>query len=173
MCGRYEFKLSDSHKSETIKTQALKLGLSYKEGEIFPGDKVLCLIPFFGMLNTDSKSWGIHSKTLLINARSESIQDKITFKNIQNNRCAVIANGFYEWKEKEKYFIKTNDEFIYLAAIYNEKNELVIITEPSKGKMHDIHERQPIMMNQHEMLAYLNFRDVALSNKELSIEKVD
>ena len=41
MCGRYEFKLSDSHKSETLKTQALKLGLQYKEGEIFPGDKVV------------------------------------------------------------------------------------------------------------------------------------
>ena len=37
----------------------------------------------------------------LINARLETIDEKITLKKlIQLHRCIVIADGFYEWKEK-------------------------------------------------------------------------
>ena len=45
MCGRYNFKTSDSRKGKQLKERARKLNLTYKEGEIFPSDNVLCIIP--------------------------------------------------------------------------------------------------------------------------------
>ena len=39
----------------------------------------------------------------LINARKETLMEKVTFKNlIQTSRCLVLADGYYEWKREEK-----------------------------------------------------------------------
>ena len=49
-------------------------------------------------------SWakGGQFKRPLINARSETIWEKLSFKKlIKSNRCIVLANGFYEWDRSE------------------------------------------------------------------------
>ena len=41
--------------------------------------------------------------TLLINARSETVQEKPAFKNaIRRRRCLIPADGYYEWQGLEK-----------------------------------------------------------------------
>ena len=39
-------------------------------------------------------------KSLIINARSETIENKKSFANL--NRCVFISDGYYEWKKKWK-----------------------------------------------------------------------
>jgi len=174
MCGRFEFSLKDDKKGKQIKERAEKLNLVYKEGEIFPTDQVLCIIPVENKIDLSVMKWGINNRSLQINARKESIEDKPSYNEIKNNRCAVICNGFYEWnKQKDKFYISTDDEYMYLACIFNSKKELLIITQASDGEFSKIHERIPMIMNQEEMLKYIHNEDAVFTRKKLKIEKKD
>lgn len=173
MCGRYFIELDESDIANKIKNRLSQQSLDdYQLGEIFPSQKVIVLIPRNNKVDVDVKRWGIQSKSLLINARSETIQEKYTFKKIKNNRCAVIANGFYEWNKKKKIYItKENEDYIYFAGLYNENNELVILTGESEDQMKFIHHRTPLILNHQEMLNYLNYRiDPKVNNQNLVFE---
>ena len=170
MCGRYEFKILPSKIGIQIKEKAEELSLQYKEGEIFPGDHVLCIVPFREKTTMKSMKWGIVTNNFQINAKSEKINNSSFYKNMRNNRCGVIANGFYEWdKEKNKYYFDLDEEYMYLAAIYNEKNELLIVTKEADENMAGIHERMPVIMNMQEMLDYIRNDNKEISKKKLNI----
>lgn len=174
MCGRFHFGIKDDAKGKQIKQRAQKLNLVYSQGEIFPTDKVLCMIPRESKIDLSSMKWGIQTKSLLINARVETINDRPTYNAIKNNRCAIICDGFYEWdKEKNKYFISFEEDYMYLACIFNENKELVILTTSSTGEFSKIHDRCPIIMNQKEMINYIHNKDDVFSKKKMLINKVD
>ena len=97
----------------------------------------------------------------LINARVETINEKISFKKlIKNYRCIVVADGFYEWKRennvKTPYFFFRNDKkTIFFAGIY-QNNEFCLITENASPNVLEIHDRQPVIINENEIKTYLN-----------------
>lgn len=174
MCGRFEFTLHDDKKGKQIKERAEKLNLIYKQGEVFPTDKVLCIIPVENKIDLSTMKWGINNKSLQINARKETIEDKLTYKEINNNRCAVICNGFYEWdKDKNKYLITFEDDYVYLACIFNNNKELLIITQNADDDFKRIHDRFPMVMNQEEMLKYVHGESGIFKKKKISINKVN
>ena len=173
MCGRFHFGIKDDTKGKQIKEKAQKMNLVYAEGEIFPTDSVLCVIPNESKIDLSVMKWGISSKSLLINARVENINDRPTYNSIKHNRCAVICNGFYEWdKEKNKYYISFDEEYMYLACIFNENNELVILTKSADDDFKHIHDRMPIIMEKNEMIAYIHNKDAIFSKKVLKINKL-
>ena len=49
------------------------------------------LIPYWADMN-----W---NRNYTLNARIETLDSKASFKNITNNRCLIIVNGFYEWQQ--------------------------------------------------------------------------
>ena len=58
------------------------------------------------MIQPEFMKWGItpswsKSKINIINARSETLQEKDDFKN--SLRCIFIADGYYEWKKDKTY----------------------------------------------------------------------
>lgn len=170
MCGRYVFSLGQLAKSKEFLNQIEKQRLEgYKVGEVFPGDKCLTIIRKEDGIELKILHWGIERNGLIINAKNETINEKPTFKNLK--RCVVIASGFYEWKDKIKYYINTNDEFIYLASLYDENNNMVIITKQADESFNHIHERMPIVMNQKEMLEYLRLKNYQVKKKELNTNK--
>ena len=97
----------------------------------------------------------------LINARLETIDEKISFKKlIKLHRCVAIADGFYEWKREEKnkiphYFQREDKKNMYMAAIY-ENNEFCLITENAIKNVNIIHHRQPVILNEADVNRYLN-----------------
>ena len=172
MCGRYSLILPDSRKGKQIRQRAEKLGLIYKEGEIFPGDKVLCIIPAESKIDLSVMKWGIKNKSFQINARYESLNDKPSYREFKDRRCAVVSNGFYEWdKQKNKYFVHSKDELMYLGCIFNQNNELLVLTMASEGEFAKIHDRTPIIMDQSEMLSFIHNQEAFISKKELSFER--
>lgn len=174
MCGRFHFGVLPNSKGNQIKQRAEKLNLVYKQGEIFPTDNVLCIIPKESKIDLSVMKWGIESKSLLINARIETIEDRPTYNAIKNNRCAIICNGFYEWdKQKNKYYISFEEDYMYLACIFNEQNELVILTQSSSGEFANIHDRVPIIMNQDEMINFIHNRKDVFIKKKLIINRID
>ena len=96
--------------------------------------------------------------TLLINARSETVQDKPAFKNaIRRRRCLIPADGYYEWHvsadRKRPYFIYRADRrpfgFAGLAETWvgpngEEVDTVAIVTAPASPDLAALHHRVPV-----------------------------
>ena len=97
----------------------------------------------------------------LINARLETIDEKVSFKKlIQLTRCVAVADGFYEWKREEKnkipyYFLREDKKIIYIAGIY-ENDQFCLVTEEASKNILKIHRRQPVILNEKDVNRYLN-----------------
>ena len=170
MCGRFHFGIVPKQISERVKA----LNLVFKTGEIFPTDQVLCVIPSGSKVDLAVMSWGIKAKSLLINAKIETIDERYTFSKIKDNRCAIICDGFYEWdKDKSKYLINFETKYMYLACIFNENNELVILTKDSNEEFKKIHDRIPVIMDKNEMLDYIHGINKTITDKKLKMTLLD
>ena len=163
MCGRYFFEIDQLPEFHILKKKIDQLALfEYAQEEVFPGNHALVLLPDEDDFTLDVMKWGIkgfHGNTL-INARSETISEKKTFSSMRSRRCLVPANGFFEWvkrgKKKQKVYIrKGQDPVMYLAGIYNEQKEFVIVTGESQQEMKEIHDRTPIILREDQIPLYL------------------
>ncbi len=103
-------------------------------------------------------------KTQTLNARSETVFEKPSFRScISNNRCLIVADGFFEWmdfqKKKYPHLIQMQGEQIFcFAGIYaswvdKETGELVnsfsILTthaNPMMEKIHNLKNRMPVIV---------------------------
>lgn len=96
--------------------------------------------------------------TLLINARSETVQEKPAFRNaIRRRRCLIPADGYYEWHvsadRKRPYFIYRADRkpfgFAGLAETWvgpngEEVDTVAIVTAPASPDLAVLHHRVPV-----------------------------
>ncbi|UCE93055.1 MAG: SOS response-associated peptidase [Flavobacteriaceae bacterium] len=121
------------------------------------------LIPYWA-----DENW---NRQYTLNARIETLEEKPSFKNITNNRCLIIVNGFYEWQHingsKIKYDIGFNNELFALAGLYDhwaDTKTYTVVTTEAKGVMREIHNtklRMPFALyDQNEMQAWLHGKEV-------------
>ena len=121
------------------------------------------LIPYWA-----DASW---NRNYTLNARIETLEEKPSFKNIVNNRCLILVNGFYEWqhvgKAKIKYEIGFDNELFALAGLYDhwaDTKTYTVVTTEAQGVMKEIHNtklRMPFALyNQNEMRAWLHVEKV-------------
>ncbi len=113
-----------------------------------------------------SMLWGFPlDKKLVFNGRSESLDEKMMFKNlIASNRCLIPASLFYEWKDKKKYTIKTEDPYFFMAGLYRkyrdengrDEDRFVILTTEADQEMQKIHDRMPVIIDKSQLGAYLD-----------------
>ena len=172
MCGRYLLNLNGSKKAKQILERAEKLNLVYKEGEIFPSDRVLCIIPLESKIDLAVMKWGIQNRSFQINARMESLKDRPSYQSIRDKRCAVVCSGFYEWdKNKKKYLVSTEEEIFYLGCIFNDENELLVLTKAADEEFALIHSRMPLIMNQKEMIGFIHGQDILIEKKKLDFHE--
>jgi putative SOS response-associated peptidase YedK len=123
------------------------------------------LIPFW------AKDISIGNK--FINARSETILEKPSFRNaFRQRRCLVPADAFYEWKQevKEKipYRIFLKNQNIFSMAGIWEKCKLpngetifsfAIITTQPNTLMTKIHNRMPVILDKKGEDLWINNTD--------------
>lgn len=120
-------------------------------------------------------------KKVTLNARIESAEDKPSFRDAIDQRCLVIAEGFYEWhwydtkgREKQKYLIRPTDQEIFaFAGIYstweNPKNGAIInsysiLTTQANSLMREIHntkKRMPIILREEDRQHWLDHQDLS------------
>ena len=109
--------------------------------------------------------WGFsnpYRKGLIINARSETVQEKNLFRDsIMNRRCVIPASGFYEWnRDKARFrFTDPKGELLLLAGIYHEeqgKYRYTILTTQANESMRPVHDRMPVMISRDEIKSWLN-----------------
>jgi putative SOS response-associated peptidase YedK len=133
-------------------------------------------IDFFqwGLVPGWAKDISIGSK--MINARSETIMEKPSFRSaFQRRRCLILADGFYEWKRSPgangtsipfRFTLKNSKPFVF-AGIWEhwqdpEGNELrtcAIITCPANSLVVPIHERMPVIFDSLSCWQWLGEND--------------
>lgn len=100
----------------------------------------------------------------LINARSETVMEKPSFRNaFRQRRCLVVADGFYEWGQtpagKQPYFFyltaETGRRPFAFAGLWShwtgadgsEIESCTILTTQANELLSPIHERMPVILN--------------------------
>ncbi|MFL2983331.1 MAG: SOS response-associated peptidase [Candidatus Neomarinimicrobiota bacterium] len=120
----------------------------------------------WGLIPSWSKSDSFASK--MINARSETIIEKYSYKNlISQNRCIIISNGYYEWKNnKPYYFYHQNNNLLLLAGLWTswkksskEIKTYTIITTTAHSNIKHIHSRMPLIIDTPNIDQWLNQND--------------
>ena len=117
-------------------------------------------------------SWGktLSTGSMMINARSETLQEKPAFRKlIGSRRCLIPADGFYEWKkdgkDKQPYRITLKDEELFsIAGLWDEwvskegerYNTFTIITTQANDVMSSLHERMPVILARDTEEAWLS-----------------
>ncbi len=112
MCGRTALYLTASE-IEQQTHQKYKSVLYKPSYNVFPTQ----IQPVWTAAGITEMKWGFPLKSLIINARDDSILDKPSFKN--KERCVIFANAYYEWKQKQPYCFKSKDLF-YFAGLCQE-----------------------------------------------------
>lgn len=123
----------------------------------------------WGLIPKWAKDKTISSK--LINARSETISEKVSFKNaLKQRRCLVIADGFYEWKRLSKkskipyrIILNTQDLFAF-AGLWEEYEDedqnpvhtFTIVTTTANLAISKIHERMPVILEPNSEKIWLS-----------------
>jgi putative SOS response-associated peptidase YedK len=149
---------------------------------IAPTQPVPVVIIENGVRHFKLMRWGLvpswvkdpHKITLLINARSESINDKPAFKNaMRRRRCLIPADGYYEWQAssggpKRPFFIHRRDGHIFgLAALAEswmgpngeELDTVAIVTAPASTDLAVLHNRVPVTLTGNNFARWLDCSD--------------
>ncbi|GAB2490656.1 SOS response-associated peptidase [Algoriphagus taiwanensis] len=176
MCGRYSLSKSKIDLEERF--QAEMLADFKPRYNIAPTQ----LVP---VITSDSPKgfsffyWGItpdfgQNKPVaqkLINAKAETVHEKISFKtSFQSRRCIVPADGFFEWKKLGKktkipYRFTLRDESLFsFAGIWEEyegltgeiQHTFLILTTTPNSVVEEVHDRMPVILTRENEKKWLD-----------------
>lgn len=159
-----------------------RFNAGYNEKEIKPRYNVRPSQPIPTILNTEPDeiiytSWGIHpfydktGKMFFINARDDSMTKPTWRKMIQEQRCLILADGFYEWQKQAgskikipyRFELKNREPFAFAGLWqYEEDGEgnkvphSVIITTTPNGVIESVHDRMPAILTPENEKDWLN-----------------
>jgi putative SOS response-associated peptidase YedK len=186
MCGRFVGyrKLEELYQHFTIDHVKCE---SFENYNIAPAQKILVIAQQEGKNILDRFHWGLvpnwaKDKTIgtkLINARSETLSTKASFRNaFKRRRCLIPADGFYEWKtikgiKQPYYFTLSNDKpfaFAGLWEIWTGENEAefrscTIVTTDATESVKLVHHRMPVILK-------LDYYDQWLDAKNLNVSGI-
>lgn len=178
VCGRFTRK-------ENFKQLAESLGLAHlpplePRYNIAPSQSIACVRVNptslqkecvelkWGLVPSWARDPGIGNK--MINARAETVAEKPSFrKPFTQQRCLILADGFYEWKRegktKQPYYIhmKDNRPFVFAGLWDHWKpgddpplESCTMITTGPNQVMEPIHHRMPVILDPKDYFFWLD-----------------
>ncbi|UOQ50592.1 SOS response-associated peptidase [Gracilibacillus caseinilyticus] len=174
MCGRFTLETS----KEVIESElGIELYDYIPSYNIAPTQQVLALVGTtegkkagylqWGLVPSWSKDPKFGSK--MINARSESVDEKPSFKQLlTRRRCLIVADSFYEWKkdgeEKQPYRITVNDGGLFTFAglwdRWQQEDQMLvtctILTTKPNALMDSLHHRMPVILGEQAQNDWLD-----------------
>ncbi|NMH70418.1 SOS response-associated peptidase [Bacillus sp. RO3] len=129
---------------------------------IAPSQKILSLLSYKGKRRAGGISWGLIPHWAdqkkwkpLINARSETLLEKPSFKSlVHSKRIVIFGDGFYEWKQEKgqktpvRFQLRNGDPFVF-AGLWD-RNEGVststILTTRANELVEPVHKRMPVIL---------------------------
>jgi putative SOS response-associated peptidase YedK len=185
---------------KAFKIDAVSLLQNDMIGELNPRYNIPPTIPIPALLNNGNylythfgylPSWANSKASMNINARSESIYEKKTFReSFKYRRCIIPINGFYEWEKDDKEKIPhlvsdIKNDYLALAGIWDEYFDeqlnmnivtVDLITCDANEKLGKIHHRMPVILEKKDFNTWLKSEDIKEVNDLLRIypnEKID
>lgn len=149
MCARFELNAS-------ARETALQFSLAV-DPESVPGPVLRPTDPILVIGSgrvAKTLRWGLQvswSPRPLINARSETLREKPSFRSILANRVLVPATAYIEWKEtghqgKVRYRIAPERNAPFAMAGLVDGDRVTIITCAPSPAVAEIHDRMPVIL---------------------------
>ena len=174
MCGRY---------AVTLPPDAMRDLFGFEERPNFPPrfniaptQPVPVVVTHDGKRHFMLMRWGLipswakePPKSLLINARAETVAEKPSFRGaFRHHRALMPADGFYEWRQtegKQPYFICRADRRTFamaavtdhwLASDGSEVDTAAVVTCAANAALRPIHHRMPVILEEKDWAAWLD-----------------
>jgi len=179
MCGRYVRKTGALEIAQAFSavSSGAELAMNFN---ISPTSDVYVLRGVEGQVRIDVMSWGlvpvwakdVSRAASLINARSESVAEKPSFRNlISRHRCVMPMNAYFEWKPMNKSGKAMKQPFAFfpgkdsgydhqshfaVASLWStwcdadgrELNTCVALTTEANDRVSQVHNRMPVLLTQ-------------------------
>lgn len=167
MCGR--FSLTSELKEAAALFDCLCDESAPPRYNIAPTQPISVIFQEYGKRQMRLMRWGFvpewvkdpQNFSLIINARSESVMQKPSFRSaIRYRRCIIPANGFYEWHReggvKTPYFLKPkSNDVVGFAGLYetyssdngSEIDTACFLTTAASSDIAEIHHRMPVLVS--------------------------
>jgi putative SOS response-associated peptidase YedK len=117
-------------------------------------------------------SWSSESRNE-INARAESVAEKKSFQtSFLRQRCLVVADGFYEWKDKQPYRFTLQEGLFVMAGIYavwQGVAGVAIITTQANEFVKKVHTRMPVILQREDEALWLSEETSVMDLHELLV----
>ncbi|MFM9945607.1 MAG: SOS response-associated peptidase, partial [Bacteroidia bacterium] len=166
-----EIKQIETHFNRKLKQgllfepTSINLGFSHNFTPIIANDaNEMIMMAQWGLIPHWAKNTSFQKNTL--NAKIETISEVTSFKNYLNNRCLILADGFYEWqwqdskgKTKQKFFISLpGKELFAFAGLYSDYTRIetgetyrtytMVTTDANKlmAEIHNTKKRMPVIL---------------------------
>ena len=181
MCSRYDL---------TSPPEAVRAYFGYVDTPNFPARSLIApteAIPVVLLDETGTRRfrlmrWGLlpsfakdpKAFPVLINARSEDVLEKRSFRNaIRRRRCLIPADGFYEWTgpkgKRRPYHLRPRvPRLIAFAGLYEcwqdpkggAMDTVTILTCPANGTVAPLHDRMPVVLEPEQHGDWLDVEQV-------------
>ena len=192
MCGRYVRKTGAQEIARAFSAvdSGQHLALNFN---ISPTSDVFVLRTVDSAVQIDVMSWGlvpvwakdVSRAASLINARSESVAEKRSFRNlISRHRCVLPMNAYYEWKPMKAagkamkqpfaFFPGQNSDYDHeshfaVASLWstwrdgegNVLNTCVALTTEANERVSQVHNRMPVLLTKEGIAQWLSDDAVA------------
>jgi len=167
MCGRFTLTVKPEYLIDLF--EIAMFPDDYEERyNIAPTQPILAAVQSKEGLRAGFMKWGLIPSWVkvpkdfkpLINARSETLDEKVSFKHLlARRRCIIFADSFYEWKtvnhKKQPYRIMKADEKPFaFAGLWDRHAQLpgsgvtcTILTTEANEMISDIHNRMPVILD--------------------------
>ncbi|GED70885.1 putative SOS response-associated peptidase YoqW [Brevibacillus reuszeri] len=177
MCGRFTIVFDSDELIERFEVEEVPYEWK-KQYNIAPGQLIPAIIEDRGQRRLGRLKWGLvpywakdeKSAYKLINAKSETIQEKPAFKQLfVRKRCIIPADGFYEWrkvgseKQPMRIMMKTGEPFAFAGLFDTWTNPAgeklhtcTIITTKPNQIVTDIHDRMPVILQKQDEAIWLD-----------------
>ena len=179
MCGRFVGfrKIEELQLFFPIDVAGIEVSANFN---VAPSQQVLAIARHGDQNHLEKYHWGLvpfwsKDKSIgsrMINARSETVATKPSFRNaFKSRRCLILADGFYEWKRekgrKQPMFLTLpgGDPFAFagLWDIWNDKGKetapyksCTILTREASESIRPIHHRMPVILKPEAYEPWLN-----------------
>lgn len=178
MCGRFTLTLG---KGELARETGLPEGMFEGMEPSFnraPGQELAALVWRDGGPKLERFRWGLVPEwtedpsvgNRMINARSESLEEKPSFAEaFRSRRCLILSDGFYDWpvgrdRESPHYVRLKSRRLFAFAGLWSswkspqgeELRTCTIITCPANERLAPIHPRMPVILPKSHWKAWLD-----------------
>jgi putative SOS response-associated peptidase YedK len=175
MCGRFAQRADPKRLAKEFKVAEVP-GVEPRYN-IAPTQDILGVVESADAREMKFYKWGLvpswaKDKSMgarLINARSETVQEKPSFREaFKQRRCIIPADGFYEWRrtggKKQPYFFRMEDERPFgFAGLWERWEGLggevihscTILTTGANEVLRPVHDRMPVILHPEEYSLWL------------------